>query len=62
MIILRRLVVGFSGLRETTVWVEMKRSGMAEFSSEVTVDDIVVRDSQTSTAVDDPIRATILDM
>ncbi|MFB6354776.1 MAG: ArsR/SmtB family transcription factor [Halobacteriales archaeon] len=35
---------------------------MTEFEAEVTVDDIVVRDTRTSSAVDEPIRAMILDM
>jgi DNA-binding transcriptional ArsR family regulator len=35
---------------------------MAEFSSEVVLDDIVVRDPKTSAAVDDPVRASVLDV
>lgn len=35
---------------------------MTEFTSEVTVDDVAVRDTNVSSAVDEPIRAMILDM
>ncbi|WP_254768724.1 ArsR/SmtB family transcription factor [Salinilacihabitans rarus] len=35
---------------------------MAEFTSDVTVTDIAVRDTNVSSAVDEPVRATILDM
>lgn len=35
---------------------------MAEFSSEVNLKDIVVRDPETSAAVDDPVRASVLDV
>ncbi|MCU4716936.1 winged helix-turn-helix domain-containing protein [Halapricum hydrolyticum] len=35
---------------------------MAEFASEVTIDDIVVRDTDVSRAVEEPLRAMILDM
>ncbi|APW98318.1 transcriptional regulator [Halobiforma lacisalsi AJ5] len=35
---------------------------MAEFTSDVTVEDVVVRDTNVSDAVDEPVRAMILDM
>ncbi|MFC4541522.1 ArsR/SmtB family transcription factor [Halosolutus amylolyticus] len=35
---------------------------MAEFTSDVTVEDIAVRDTNVSSAVDEPVRAMILDM
>jgi DNA-binding transcriptional ArsR family regulator len=35
---------------------------MVEFSSEVVLEDIVVRDPETSAAVDDPVRASVLDV
>lgn len=35
---------------------------MAEFTSDVTVEDIAVRDTNVSSAVDEPIRAMILDL
>lgn len=35
---------------------------MTEFTSDVTVDDVAVRDTNVSNAVDEPIRAMILDM
>ncbi|MBZ6494011.1 winged helix-turn-helix domain-containing protein [Natrinema longum] len=35
---------------------------MPEFTSDVTIDDIAVRDTNVSSAVDEPVRAMILDM
>ncbi|WP_436344341.1 winged helix-turn-helix domain-containing protein [Natronorubrum sp. FCH18a] len=35
---------------------------MAEFTSDVTVEDVAVRDTNVSSAVDEPVRAMILDM
>ncbi|QCC60387.1 winged helix-turn-helix domain-containing protein [Natrinema thermotolerans] len=35
---------------------------MAEFTSDVTIEDIAVRDTNVSSAVDEPLRAMILDM
>lgn len=35
---------------------------MAEFETDVTIDDIVVRDTRISSAVEEPLRAMILDM
>ncbi|AEH35395.1 ArsR/SmtB family transcription factor [Halopiger xanaduensis] len=35
---------------------------MAEFTSDVTIEDIAVRDTNVSSAVDEPIRAMLLDM
>ena len=49
-------------MREGYVSIERKEPGMAEFSSEVMLDDIVVRDPETSAAVDDPVRASVLDV
>lgn len=35
---------------------------MSEFTSDVTIEDVAVRDTNVSSAVDEPVRATILDM
>jgi DNA-binding transcriptional ArsR family regulator len=35
---------------------------MAEFATDVSLEDIAVRDTRVSSAVDEPVRATILDM
>ncbi|MFC6718838.1 ArsR/SmtB family transcription factor [Natrialbaceae archaeon GCM10025810] len=35
---------------------------MAEFTSDVTIEDVAIRDTNVSSAVDEPVRATILDM